>query len=108
MNNMKTQKYMYVVIDDDSRRPIVVAPDTKTLEAMLDEYCGAIDKYNHSGKRIEYVPYNTKYPDDYEGYYLYEITSYLTHGQLEVYKEKYHVYCVESSPVNIIKEENEI
>lgn len=103
---MKKQTYMYVVIDDDSRRPIIVATTTKTLEAMLDEYCGAVEKYNHSGKLIEYIPYNTKYPDDYQGYYLYEITSPLSNGGVEVYKEKYHVYCTESSPVNI--EENEI
>ena len=103
---MKKQSYMYVVIDDDCRRPIIVASSTKTLEAMLDEYCGAVEEYSHSGKLIEYVPYNTKYPDDYQGYYLYEITSYLSNGGVEVYKEKYHVYCTESSPVNI--EEDEI
>ena len=106
---MKTQKYMYVVVvDDDSRRPIIVAPDTKTLETRLDDYCGATDKYNHSGKRIKYVPYNSKYPDDYDGYYLYEITSPIQGGNVSVCEEKYHVYCVESVAVNIINEENEI
>lgn len=103
---MKKQTYMYVVVDDDSRRPIIAASDSKTLETILDEYCGAIDKYNHSGKRIKYVPYNTKYPDDYEGYYLYEIKSPIQGGNVSVCEEKYHVYCVESSPINI--EENEI
>lgn len=94
---------MYIAIDDDTRRPIIVAPDTKTLETMLDDYCGATDQYNHSGKRVEYVAYNPKYPDDYQGYYLYENIDTQTK---ETYTDKYHVYCTESSPINI--EENEI
>ena len=99
-------KVTYLACDYEDKFPIISADSFDNLKLALDDYCGADEK--NSGKCLGFTPYNTKYPDDYEGYYLYEITSPIQGGNVSVCEEKYHVYCVESVAVNIINEENEI
>jgi hypothetical protein len=82
--------YVYVVVSREGNEPIVSAHTRETLEALLDDYCGATATYNYSGKRISYTAHNPKYPSDYQGYYTYEVTD-----RDDVVTEYYDVYCVE-------------
>jgi hypothetical protein len=86
--------YAYVVTtreEDEPKYPILSAHTRETLEAMLDDYCGVGEQYNNSGKRISYTAHNPKYPDDYQGYYTYEVK----HSDDEAILEHYDVFCVE-------------
>jgi hypothetical protein len=86
--------YAYVVINQEEgepKYPILSAHTRETLESMIDDYCGANEKYNNSGKRISYTEHNSKYPSDYQGYYTYEVDA----GEGKMVTEYYDVYCVE-------------
>ena len=60
-------KFSYVVIEDG--KPICVADNFKYIRAYLDDYCGV---NNGQGEYVEYKPYNSKYPDDYQGQFIYK------------------------------------
>jgi len=85
----------YVAMDE--YKPILSASSFDAIKEGLDEYYG-VDK--GQAECLGFTPYDTKYPDDYEGYYSYsyiikqydkEITN------IDVVK----VYCVNYHPHTI-------
>jgi hypothetical protein len=61
------KKFSYVVIEDG--KPICVADNFKYIRAYLDDYCGvSFDQ----GEFVRYEPHNSKYPDDYQGQFVYK------------------------------------
>ena len=86
--------YAYVVTtreEGEPKCPILSAHTRETLETMLDEYCGVGEKFGNSGKRISYTAHDSKYPDDYQGHYTYEVEN----GKGEWVTEHYDVFCIE-------------
>lgn len=77
--------YSYVVLFGD--KPILSAHTQKDIEEMLDDYNGV---YKGISERVEYKPYNNKYPsiNDLEGVYYYKD---LKTGEIDEFK----VYGVE-------------
>jgi hypothetical protein len=73
-------------------KPIVTAHTEKDLKAGLDEYY-AIGK-DSNAKYLDWTPYVSKYPDDFEGTYRYEVDDF--NGGLEL--EEVKVYCVDFYP----------
>ena len=61
------KKFSYVVIEDG--KPICVADNFKYIRAYLDDYCGVP---NGKNEFIDFEPYNSKYPDDYQGQFVYK------------------------------------
>jgi len=69
-------------------KPIATAHTFDDLKLGIDEYFGV-------GKdQLEWIPYESKYPDDYEGYFKYEVDDF--NGGTEL--EEVRVYCVEFYP----------
>jgi hypothetical protein len=66
-------------------KPIVTAHTFDDLKSGIDEYFG--DGKDH----LEWIPYDSKYPDDYEGHFKYEDDN---GGDVETVK----VYCVDFYP----------
>ena len=66
--------------------PIVTAHTFDDLKLGIDEYFGA--------GHLEWIPYESKYPDDYEGYFKYEADDFNGGTELEEIK----VYCVDFYP----------
>ncbi len=65
-------------------KPIATAHTFDDLKAGIDEYFG-------EGKnQLEWIPYDSKYPDDYEGHFKYKDDN----GDIETVK----VYCVDFYP----------
>ena len=87
-------KVTYVAVDADGFKPIASAETFDNLRLALDEYY-AVDK--GQAKCIGWYPFDSKYPDDYEGYYEYEWKNVVRD---EVYTETdtIKVYCVEFYP----------
>lgn len=73
-------------------KPIVTAHTQKDLKAGLDEYYG-IGK-DSKAKYLDWTPYVSKYPDDFEGTYRYEVDDF--NGGLEL--EEVKVYCIDFYP----------
>ena len=61
------KKFSYVVIEDG--KPICVADNFKYIRAYLDDYCGVSFG---QGEFVRYEPHNSKYPDDYQGQFVYK------------------------------------
>ena len=91
---------IYVACDFEDKFPIVSSDSFDNMRKALDDYCGA-DKKN-SGKCLGFTPYDTKYPDDYQGYYEYECCSKGNDWNSGTYIEKFRVYCVEFYPKTYI------
>lgn len=73
-------------------KPIATAHTEEDLKAGIDEYYGiGIDS---KAKYIEWAPNNSKYPDELEGHYVYEVDDF--NGEIEI--EKVKVYCVDFYP----------
>ena len=60
-------KFSYVVLE--SGRPICIGPTLKYIREYLDDYCGVS---REKGEFITYEPHNAKYPDDYQGQFVYK------------------------------------
>lgn len=73
-------------------KPIVTAQRWDHLVAGLDEYYGIGN--DPKVKKLDWHPYNSKYPDDYEGYFEYQVDDF--NGGTEI--EKVKVYCVDHYP----------
>jgi hypothetical protein len=58
--------WTYVVLEDG--KPICVADDFKYIRQYLDDYCGV---NREKGRFVKYDPHNSKYPDDYQGQFIY-------------------------------------
>jgi len=61
----------------------------------FDDLKLGIDEYFGPGKnQLEWIPYESKYPDEYEGYFKYEADDFNGGTELEEIK----VYCVDFYP----------
>ena len=85
-------KVTWLACDYEEGFPIITADSFHNLRLALDNYCGADER--NQGKCIGFTPHITKYPDDYEGYYEYEVCN----NGSETYIDKFKVYCVEFYP----------
>ena len=96
---MTRVKVTYVAMDNDGNRPIVTADSYDNLKKGLDEYYAIDNEYNEA-ECLGFTIYNTKYPDQYEGYYQYKW--YMTvNGEKEEYIDKIKVYCIDFYPHTI-------
>ena len=73
-------------------KPIVTAHTLSDLKAGLDDYYG-IGK-DPKAKYLDWAPHDSKYPDEFEGSYRYEVDDF--NGGLEL--ETVNVYCIEFYP----------
>jgi hypothetical protein len=62
-------KVTYIAINE--YKPILSASSFEAIKEGLNEYYG-VDK--GQAECLGFTPYNTKYPDDYEGHYSYSYT----------------------------------
>jgi hypothetical protein len=69
-------------------KPIATAHTFDDLKAGIDEYFGE-DK-----NQLEWIPYESKYPDEYEGYFKYKANDFNWDGEIETVT----VYCVDFYP----------
>ena len=85
-------KVTYIAISDGV--PIVSAGTFDDLRKGLDEYY-AVGKTD--AQCLGFVPYKTKYPDEYEGHYSYSYSTMIRdvkHTDIDVIK----VYCINYYP----------
>ena len=82
-------------------KPIVTAHTEKDLKVGIDEYYG-IGK-DKSVKYFDWVPYESKYPDEFEGTYRYEVDDFNGGREFEEVK----VYCVDFYPYTKYEVETE-
>ena len=88
-------KVTYIAMD--KYKPILSASSFEAIKEGLDEYYG-VDK--GQAECLGFTPYDTKYPDDYEGYYSYSYTIKRYNEDvtnIDVVK----VYCVNYHPHTI-------
>ena len=76
-------------------KPIVTAHTWEDLIAGVDEYYGV--GHDPKVKKISWNPYDSKYPDEYEGYFEYEVDDF--NGGTEI--EQVRVYGVDFYPYTI-------
>jgi hypothetical protein len=92
-------KVTYIAIEtgDDYHKPIMSAGTFEDLKAGLDDYYGCDGR---GGQCLGFTPYQTKYPDDYEGYYQYKVS--MIHSDRDEKPTEYidtvKVYCVGYHP----------
>ena len=60
-------KFTYVVLE--SGKPICTSHSFKYIRTYLDDYCGVP---RDKGEFVDYEPHNGKYPDDYQGQFIYK------------------------------------
>lgn len=89
-------KVTYVAIDyeKDGYKPLTTASTFEDLRLALDEYY-AVGR--GEAECLGFFPYNSKYPDDYEGYYEYRWRMPTRDG-VEEYTDTVKVYCLEYYP----------
>ena len=88
-------KVTYIAINE--YKPILSASSFEELREGLDDYYG-VDK--GQAKCLGFKPYDTKYPDDYEGYYSYSYT--IKQYDKEITNiDVVKIYCVEYYPYTI-------
>lgn len=86
---MKNHTPIYVILDKDDKRPILVADTFKKAKDLLDEYMG-IDM-DEDVQFIKYEKYENKYFDIFEGTFTY-LTNYKFDNKPR--EEKFLVYCM--------------
>lgn len=84
-------KVTYLAVDSDGNKPLITASTFEDLRLALDDYYGV--GVSESVKCLGFTPYQTKYPEEYEGYYEYEFP-----WEGEILKDKVKVYCLEYYP----------
>ena len=100
---MTRVKVTYVAIDVDGNKPILSASGFSDLRKALDDYFGVGEK---EAECLGFTHYESKYPDEYEGYYEYKYTVRTRNLKTdefenEEYKDKIKVYCVDFYPHTI-------
>lgn len=94
---MLTVKVIYVAVDSDGGKPIMTADNFDNLKKGLDEYF-SIGKT--TAEFLGWFPYNSKFPDDYEGYLEYKWFMEIRNEIVEQI-DKIKVYCVEFYPYTL-------
>jgi hypothetical protein len=89
---MKTSSFVYVAMDNDCV-PIATSNDREELFKAVDYHVGAHEKFKHESTRVDWEPYNPKYPSDYEGRLLYDCPTYTDEGReviaIRIYSVEY-------------------
>lgn len=65
-------RFIYYACDAQDSFPIGASNTWNGLLEIVDDYMGANEKHKYSGKRIKYVPFESKYPSEFEGTIYYE------------------------------------
>jgi len=92
-------KVTYVAVID--QRPVVSASTFKDLKEALDDYYAVATT---EAKCLGFIPYESKYPDEYEGHYSY--TYLYTSGFVKLTEiETVKVYCINYFPHTIYEYE---
>jgi hypothetical protein len=98
----------YVAMDTDGDKPIMTAHTFKDLRAGLDDYYGCDGR---GGECLGFTPYDSKYPNEYEGHYQYKVTmlNLVSDNPPNEYIDTVKVYCIEFHPHTIyeVNEETE-
>jgi hypothetical protein len=94
---MSRLKVTYVALDPDGR-PIVTANEFDDLKKGLDEYY-AVDRTD--AINLGFTIYETKYPDDYMGYFGYKWTMIIRDEKIPQI-DTIKVYCVDFFPLTKI------
>lgn len=83
-------KVTYIAIDTDGNKPIASAGTFNDLKLALDDY------YNVDAKCLGFTPYESKYGDEYEGYYEYEFkfANEIVHNTIKVYCIDYYPHTI--------------
>ena len=92
-------KVTYVALDKDGNKPIMTANTFENLLKGLNDHYG-IGK-DEGAECLGFRPYNTKYPDDYEGYYEYKYSMKVYDISVE-YIDQIKVYCVDYHPRTVL------
>ena len=91
---MNRIKVTYIAIDSDGNKPITSASSFEDLRKALDDYYAV---GTGESKCLGFFPYDSKYPDEYEGYYEYE-SKRIVWEELHLEKDTIKVYCIEYYP----------
>jgi hypothetical protein len=76
---MKASSFVYVAVEEDAV-PIASSNDLNELFLAVDYHFGAHEKFKNESTRLSWLPYNPKYPSDYEGKLIYDCPTYDTDG----------------------------
>lgn len=87
-------KVTYVAVDAEARKPIASAETFDNLRLALDEYY-AVDR--GEGRCLGWYPFDSKYPDDYEGHYEYEWKN-IVRDEIYLQVDIIRVYCIDFYP----------
>jgi hypothetical protein len=87
---MQVVKFSHVVLEDG--RPICVGPTLKYIREYLDEYCGVPKQ---RGEYVNFVPDNSKYPNDYQGKFVYKEFYDMKDGGIQEEILNFKVYLVD-------------
>jgi len=87
---MKVVKFSHVVLEDG--RPICVGPTLKYIREYLDDYCGVPKQ---RGEFVDFIPDNSKYPNDYQGKFVYKEFYDMKDGGIQEEILNFKVYLVD-------------
>jgi hypothetical protein len=87
---MKVVKFSHVVLEDG--RPICVGESLKYIREYLDDYCGVPKQ---RGEFVDFVPDNSKYPNDYQGKFVYKEFCDIKDGGIQEEILNFKVYLVD-------------
>ena len=83
---------IYFVNDREDKIPVLTATTVEKVKQLLDEYMGLPPYFED--KDVEYLgyfPYDSKYPDIYEGTYKYRYGDEI---------QEFGLYCMEIDALN--------
>ena len=87
---MKVAKFSHVVLQDGS--PICIGESLKYIREYLDIYCGVP---RQRGEFLDFVPDNSKYPNDYQGKFVYKEFWDTKDGSIQEEIINFKVYLVD-------------
>lgn len=96
---MTTSSFVYVAVDNDNV-PIAASDNLYELILAVDYHHGAHPKFKNESTRVSWIPYDSKYPSDYEGKLTYDCPTYVEEAR-EL--SEVRIYSVE----HFIKQKND-
>ena len=87
---MKVVKFSHVVLQDGT--PICIGESLKYIRQYLDDYCG-VERLR--GEFVDFVPDNSKYPNDYQGKFVYKEFWDTKDGSIQEEILNFKVYLVD-------------
>jgi hypothetical protein len=83
-------KFSHVVLSEGS--PICIGESLKYIRQYLDGYCG-VERLR--GEFVDFVPDNSKYPNDYQGKFVYKEFCDIKDGGIQEEILNFKVYLVD-------------